>query len=380
MSLDPVELSKTLIKIPSITPKDEGSIDYVSDILKKLGFRCEILEFGENEKVRNIYARKGDASPNLCFCGHVDVVPPGDLDKWTYPPFSAEIRDGILYGRGAADMKSALCAYIAAVSQIIFSEKIKGSLSFIVTSDEEGTNPQDGTKAVLEWLKRRNEKIDFCIVGEATSSEQLGDIIKIGRRGLLQLELKCYGKQGHAGYPELADNPIEKMIDILYRLKSITLDAGNQYFQPSRLVITSIDVGNRVRNIIPDYVRAYFTVRYNTEQTNEKLITLIENVCNEVATNRYELISTPSGDAFLLKDQTYAEKMISVIRRCTGKTAKISTGGGTSDARFVKDYCNVLEFGLVNKTIHQINECVPIDDIRKLTEIYREFIKDYFHS
>ncbi|UIP92269.1 succinyl-diaminopimelate desuccinylase [Wolbachia endosymbiont of Anopheles demeilloni] len=376
MKIDPVELTKKLISFKSITPKDDGAIEHIAAILKKSGFECEILEFGD--KVKNLYAKYINGVPNLCFAGHVDVVPPGELKDWISDPFKPEIRDGMLYGRGAADMKGGVAAFIAAIVDSIAGKfRFSGSISALITSAEESTE-EHGTKAVLEWMKSKQKKIDFCIVGEPTSSEKLGDTIKIGRRGSATFKLICHGKQGHVAYPDLADNPIYKMVSILSKIKDTTFDTGNKYFQPSHCEITTIDVGNNTNNLIPSSIAAGFNVRYNNTQTPDVLYKMIDAICTNV-TNDYKLSMQSSRNVFLSIPDRNTDIMLDAINKITGIDAVLSTNGGTSDAVFIKDICPVIEFGMINKTAHQVNECISIDDIHKLTAIYKEFIKNYFY-
>lgn len=376
MKINPVELTKKLISFKSITPKDDGAIEHIAAILKKSGFKSEILEFGD--KVKNLYAKYINGVPNLCFAGHVDVVPPGELQDWISDPFKPEVRDGMLYGRGAADMKGGVAAFIAAIVDSVAGKfRFSGSISALITSAEESTE-KHGTKAVLEWMKSKQKKIDFCVVGEPTSSEKLGDTIKIGRRGSATFKLICHGKQGHVAYRDLADNPIYKMISILSKIKDITFDTGNKYFQPSHCEITTIDVGNNTSNLIPGSIVASFNVRYNNTQTLNGLYKLIDEICSNV-TNDYKLSMQSSRNVFLSIPDRNTDIMLDAINKITGIDAVLSTNGGTSDAAFIKDICPVIEFGMINKTAHQVNECVSIDDIHKLTAIYKEFIQNYFY-
>lgn len=376
MKIDPVELTKKLISFKSITPKDDGAIEYIADILKKSGFECEILEFGD--KVKNLYAKYINGIPNLCFAGHVDVVPPGELKDWVSDPFKPEVREGMLYGRGAADMKGGVAAFIAAIVDSVAGKfRFSGSISALITSAEESAE-EHGTKAVLEWMKSKQKKIDFCIVGEPTSSEKLGDTVKIGRRGSVTFELNCHGKQGHVAYPDLADNPTYKVISILSKVKNTTFDHGNKYFQPSHCEVTTIDVGNNTSNLIPSSATTRFNIRYNDTQTPDGLYKLIDEICSSV-TNDYKLSMHSSRDVFLSNPDRNTDIMLDAINKITGIDAVLSTNGGTSDAAFIKDICPVIEFGMINKTAHQVNECVSIDDIHKLTAIYKEFIKNYFY-
>ncbi|WCR53892.1 MAG: Succinyl-diaminopimelate desuccinylase [Wolbachia endosymbiont of Ctenocephalides orientis wCori] len=380
MKIDPIELTKKLISFKSITPGDFGAIEHIATILKKNGFDCKILEFGGNgTKVKNLYAKYVNGVPNLCFAGHVDVVPPGQLKDWASNPFQPDIRNGMLYGRGAADMKSGVAAFIATMVDLIAEKfQFNGSISALITSAEESTEAY-GTKKVLEWMKSKQKKIDYCVVAEPTSSEKLGDIIKIGRRGSATFELICNGKQGHVAYPDLADNPIHKMIDILSKVKNTTFDKGNKYFDPSNCEITTIDVGNNTDNLIPSSIAARFNIRYNNMQTADGLYKLIDGMCSSVTQN-YKLSIRNSRDVFLSAPDRNTDIMLDAISQVTNIDAKLSTSGGTSDAAFIKDMCPVIEFGIINKTAHQINECALVDDIYKLKSIYKEFIKNYFNS
>ncbi|OWZ25812.1 succinyl-diaminopimelate desuccinylase [Wolbachia endosymbiont of Wuchereria bancrofti] len=379
MKIDPVELTKKLISFKSITPRDGGAIEHIAAILEKSGFDCEILEFGDNKtKVKNLYAKYINGVQNLCFAGHVDVVPPGQLKDWTSDPFSPEVRDGLLYGRGATDMKSGIAAFITAMVDLVAEKfRFNGSISALITSAEESTE-EYGTKAVLKWMESKHKKIDYCVVAEPTSSEKLGDTIKIGRRGSATFELICHGKQGHVAYPDLADNPIYKMISILNRIKNTTFDSGNKYFQPSNCEITTIDVGNNTDNVILDSITAGFNIRYNNMQTPDSLYKLIDEICFSV-TNDYKLSMHSSRGAFLSTPDRNTDVMFDAINRVTNIDAVLTTSGGTSDAAFIKDVCPVIEFGMINKTSHQVNECVLVNDIHKLTAIYKEFIKSYFY-
>ncbi|MGL9762403.1 MAG: succinyl-diaminopimelate desuccinylase [Wolbachia sp.] len=380
MKIDPAELTKKLISFKSITPRDNGAIEHIAAILKKSGFDCRILEFGDSEtRVKNLYAKYINGVPNLCFAGHVDVVPPGQLKDWQSDPFKTEVRNGMLYGRGATDMKSGVAAFITAMVNLIKEKfQFNGSISALITSAEESTE-EYGTKAVLEWMESMQKKIDYCIVAEPTSSEKLGDTIKIGRRGSVTFKLVCYGRQGHIAYPDLADNPIYKMMSILDKVKNTTFDHGNRYFQPSNCEITTIDVGNDTDNLIPGSVTASFNIRYNNMQTPGDLYKLIDEISSSV-TNDYKLSMYSSRDAFLSTPDRDTDIMLDAINKVTNIDAVLSTSGGTSDAAFIKDVCPVIEFGMINKTAHQVNECVSVDDIHKLTAIYKEFIKNYFYT
>lgn len=382
--LDPVDITKVLTSFPSITPKDEGCVNYLRKILESMGFDCRITQYenGANGRSANLYARYGNNSPNLCFVGHVDVVPPGNLSQWTYPPFQPEIRDGILYARGAVDMKSAIAAFLVAVSDILTdaAEQIDtvGSISLIITSMEEYADKTNGTKAIMEWLRERGEKIDFCIVGEPSCETEFGDAVKIGSRGILSFQIQCHGKQGHVAYPALADNPIDRMVRILNEITYLVLDDGTDYFEPSNCEIISVDVGNTAYNVIPDLITSRLNVRYNVLHTADSLIELFSDLCKRI-TDKFTLTVISKGaEPFRTNITKDIELMRDTIKKHVGIDAKINTTGGTSDARFVHPYCNFVEFGLVSKTAHQINENTAISDLYKLTDIYREFILKFF--
>ncbi|GAT77933.1 succinyl-diaminopimelate desuccinylase [Ehrlichia ruminantium] len=379
MVIDPVTLSQELISFPSVTPTDNGAISFLSDVLSQYGFTCHILDFGdETVTVRNLYAYRGIAEgPNLCFAGHTDVVKTGDLTKWKFDPFSGHIEDDILYGRGAVDMKSAICAFIAAVSRINFNE-VPGSISFLISGDEEGDHFQYGTPSVLKWLDENNNKIDYCIIGEPTSNSFLGDTIKVGRRGSVHFKITCNGIQGHVAYPHLAENPIDNMVSILYKICNTTLDTGNEYFQPSNCEIVSVDTGNTSRNVIPDTIVAHINIRYNNIHTAKSLFDIINNICAQV-TSKYQLLQSVSGEPFFNQPNQYFDMLSSAIKKVTGQNAIASTSGGVSDSRFIKNVCPVIEFGLKNETAHKIDEHVPIKEIYQLADIYTEFIKQFFN-
>ncbi|WFW29952.1 MAG: succinyl-diaminopimelate desuccinylase [Wolbachia endosymbiont of Menacanthus eurysternus] len=382
MKINPVELTKKLISFKSISPKDDGAIEYIATLLKENGFNCKILEFGNHSnetRVKNLYAKYINGTPNLCFAGHIDVVSPGQLKNWKFNPFKPEIRDAMLYGRGASDMKSGVAAFITAVVNLI-EEKFQfdGSISMLITSAEE-SEEEHGTKAVLEWMKNKKKRVDFCIVAEPTSNEKLGDTIKIGRRGSVSFKLICHGKQGHVAYPNLADNPIYKMISILNKIKNTIFDSGNRYFQPSNCEITNIETGNNIDNLIPGSITANFNIRYNNMQTPKNLYKLISEICSSITSN-YKLFMYKNRDPFFSIPDKNIDIMLSAINKVANIDTILNTSGGTSDAAFIKDICSVIEFGMINKTAHQVNECIPVNDIYKLTSIYKEFTKNYFLS
>ncbi len=381
---DPVALAQALIRCQSVTPAEAGALTLLQQMLERAGFQCHRMTFSEpgTADVENLYARFGSQPPNLCFAGHTDVVPPGDEAAWSVPPFAAEIRDGVLYGRGAADMKGAVACFVAAALQYIAGRggKTKGSLSFLITGDEEGASV-NGTIKVLDWLKAHGEKLDACIVGEPSSLAAVGDEIKIGRRGCLNGELIVKGKQGHAAYPHIADNPLPKLARMIDRLANLRLDSGTEHFEPSHIAFTIVSVPNTATNVIPALARAAFNVRYNDAQTRAKIEQRIAECCKAAAEEvgaQYMLSFSGTGDVFLTKPGPLVEAMASAAREVTGHSAKLTTTGGTSDARFIKDHCPVLELGLVNATIHQVDERVPVADLRMLTQIYTRFIERFF--
>lgn len=380
---DPVALAQALIRCESVTPAEGGALTLLEGILTAAGFECHRMTFSEPgfADVENLYARLGNCGPNLCFAGHTDVVPAGDVDAWTAPPFAAEIRDGILYGRGAVDMKGEIACFIAAVLRVLArGEKIPGSISLLITGDEEGDSV-NGTAKLLDWLKERGEILHDCIVGEPSSKDVVGDEIKIGRRGSLNCELIVEGKQGHAAYPHLADNPVPKLARMIDRLSALVLDEGTTHFEPSRLNVTVISVPNTATNVIPALARARFNVRYNDAHTRADLEARLRDVCDAAALEvnaRYTIKFSGTGDVFLTQTGPLVETALMAVQEVTGTAPRLSTGGGTSDARFIKDHCPVIELGLTNATIHQVDERVPVADLETLTRIYERFISLYF--
>ncbi len=375
MIIDPVELTKELVRCQSVTPKDAGALNTLQAVLEKIGFKCTRLPFKERgtADVDNLYARLGVNGPHFCYAGHTDVVPPGDTSDWDYPPFGAEVDDGVLYGRGASDMKGGIASFVAAVSEI---GEFDGTISLLITGDEEGP-AINGTVKMLEWLNDNGDIPDICIVGEPTNVNEVGDMAKIGRRGSITGELTVHGAQGHVAYPHLADNPIPRLIKILDKFTRLELDKGNDYFQPSNLEITTIDVGNPASNVIPMDASAKFNIRFNNEHTPDGLINWITDVCEDVAGD-YTLDVNVSGDAFLTSKGALSDLITDAVYAVTGKNVELSTSGGTSDARFIKNYCPVAEFGLINKTIHKVNECVEINDLLILRDVYSHMLKTYF--
>ena len=381
-NIDELKLAKDLIKFPSITPEDAGAIKFLSKQLKSLGFTCKILEFKDKKSmpIKNLYARFGKKSPNLCYAGHTDVVPPGNIQDWTVNPFRPSVKKNHLIGRGANDMKSSIACFVSAVNKFLKKGKFNGSISLLITGDEEGF-AINGTKKVVEYLKKRKEKIDFCIVGEPTNPNKLGEMIKIGRRGSLSGKLEILGSQGHVAYPHLSNNPINTLINICKKLKENKLDNGNKNFQPSNLEFTAINVDNKALNVIPARARAQFNVRYNNfhnaNSLKKKINLIVKNICK---TNRckFKIEFIANGDSFLTKPEKTIFMAKNIIKKITKITPKFSTTGGTSDARFIRKISPCLEFGLVNKTMHKVDECVSLTDLKKLTQIYQNILKNYF--
>ncbi len=374
VSIDAVELAQALIRRPSVTPADEGAMDTLQRQLEALGFNCRRMKFGE---IENLYARRGTARPNLCFAGHTDVVPVGDDAAWTAGPFEAEIKDGVLYGRGAVDMKSAIAAFVAAVSKI---PEHAGSISFLITGDEEGV-AEDGTVKVVEALAAEGEIIDHCIVGEPTSAGVLGDMVKIGRRGSINAWITVEGRQGHVAYPHRAANPIPVLVDILSRLQARVLDDGYTGFQPSNLEVTTIDVGNTATNVIPASAKARVNIRFNPGHKGAELAAWFEEVCRDAGEGfdgKVEVLSKISGEAFLTLPGDFTDVIVAAVGDATGRVPELSTTGGTSDARFIRALCPVVEFGLVGSTMHQVDERAPVEEIRQLAGAYEALINRYF--
>ena len=382
-SINELKLAKELIAFPSVTPKDAGAINFLSKKLKSLGFKCKILEFKDKKSkpIKNLYARLGTKQPNLCYAGHTDVVPPGNIKDWTVNPFKPTIKNNYLIGRGANDMKSSIACFVSAVSKFLKDKpKLNGSISFLITGDEEGY-AINGTKKVVEYLRRKKEKINFCIVGEPTNPNKLGEMIKIGRRGSLTGKIEISGVQGHVAYPHLLNNPINTLVNICKKLKEKKLDNGNKNFQPSNLEFTSIDVDNKAHNVIPAKAKAQFNIRYNNFHTSntlkKKINKIIKYLCKKnKCTFKIEYLA--NGDSFLTKPGKTIYMAKRIIRKVTKNNPIFSTTGGTSDARFIKKIAPCLEFGLVNKTMHKVDECVSVSDLKKLTNIYKNILVEYF--
>jgi len=374
VSIDPVALAQALIRRPSVTPADAGAMDTLQRQLEALGFACRRMKFGE---IENLYARRGTARPNLCFAGHTDVVPVGDDAAWTAGPFEAEIKDGVLYGRGAVDMKSAIAAFVAAVANV---PDHPGSISFLITGDEEGV-AEDGTVKVVEALAAEGEIIDHCIVGEPTSANLLGDMVKIGRRGSINAWITVEGRQGHVAYPHRAANPIPVLVDILSALKARVLDEGYAGFQPSNLEITTIDVGNTATNVIPAAAKARINIRFNPVHKGKDLAAWIEAECARAAEGfdgAASALCKISGEAFLTEPGDFTDVIVAAVGDATGRAPELSTTGGTSDARFIRALCPVVEFGLVGSTMHQVDERVLVAEVRQLADAYEALINRYF--
>ena len=382
-AFDPVALTQALIRCPSVTPQEGGALTLLEQTLKPLGFVVHRMTFTQagTADVENLYARLGTTGPNLCFAGHTDVVPSGDAALWRSPPFAAAIHDGVLTGRGAVDMKGAIACFIAAVARLPGRQGgFVGSVSLLVTGDEEGPSV-NGTAKVLDWLKTKGERLDACVVGEPSNPRALGDEIKIGRRGSLNAWLTVMGKQGHVAYPDLASNPITGLVDVLRALMADRLDEGTEHFSRSNLEVTTVDVGNATVNIIPSEAKARLNIRYNDRHTAGSLEARLTACTGRVLGNtdlKHAWTFLRSGDAFLTQPGPLVETMVQAVREITGRTPGLTTTGGTSDARFIKDACPVIEMGLVNATIHQVNEHVHLSDLAQLTDIYTRFIESYF--
>jgi len=375
---DPVAIAQALIRCRSVTPADAGALAIVEAVLSSLGFSCQRLKFDD---VENLYARLGTAGPNFCFAGHSDVVPPGDLGLWRFDPFAGEVANGVLHGRGAADMKGGIAAFIAAVARKREPGwTSKGSISLIITGDEEAA-AVNGTAKVLEWMKAHGEAIDHCLVGEPTSVVKTGDTIKIGRRGSMTARLSVKGTQGHVAYPKRAVNPIPILAELVSRLSALTLDDGTAHFEASTLVFTTIDVGNPANNVIPAEARATLNIRFNDRHTPEGLQRLLEEIAASVGRDMGGMIVLDyqlSGVAFLTEPGPFTTLLSDAVAEVTGRRPEFSTTGGTSDARFIRNYCPVAELGLVGVTMHKADECVTLDDLETLTRIYEAALKRYF--
>ena len=378
-----LQLAKELIRFPTVTPVDAGVMKFLEKKLKKLGFKTKILEFKEKgfQPVKNLYARFGSKTPNFMFAGHVDIVPPGNIKDWTVNPFKPSVKKGHLIGRGANDMKSSIAAFVSAVSTFLSkNKKFNGSISLLITGDEEG-DAVNGTKKVVEYLKKRKERINFCLVGEPTNPNKLGEMIKIGRRGSLTGKLTILGIQGHVAYPQRANNPSTTLIKILDELKNIRFDNGTKNFQPSNLEVTKINVDNNADNVIPNSAEATFNIRYNDKHSSSSLKKKLNKIFSKISKKRkskFKIEYRVSSEAFLTKPNTTTLMIQSIVKKITKIKPKLSTTGGTSDARFIKNISPCLEFGLVGKTMHKIDEAVSLSDLKKLTKIYSLILDNYF--
>jgi succinyl-diaminopimelate desuccinylase len=384
MTADPIALARDLVRCPSVTPAEAGALALIEAVLKGAGFAVHRVVFAEpgTAPVENLFARIGDHEPHFVFAGHTDVVPPGEAAKWTHPPFAAEIRDGALFGRGAVDMKGAIACAIAAALNYLAAHRgnLKGSLSFLITGDEEAI-AVNGTVKLLQWARERGHTFDHCVLGEPSNFESIGDTIKIGRRGSLNGELVISGKQGHVAYPERADNPVRGLVSVMSALMSDPLDGGSAHFAPSNLEFTSIDIGNPTVNLIPGEARARFNIRFNDCHSQISLKTLLERLASSAAGERvrWHINWEPSNaDWFVLERGPFIDLVTAAIEDVTGCVPKLSTTGGTSDARFIKNYCSVLEFGLVGQTMHQVDERTPLADLHTLTAVYGRMLERYF--
>ena len=378
-----VKLAKELIKFPSITPIDAGVMRFLEKKLKKLGFKTKIIEFKEKnfKPVKNLYARLGNKGPNFCYAGHLDVVPPGNINDWTVNPFSPSIKKGYLIGRGANDMKSSIAAFVSAVSTFISkNKKFNGSISLLITGDEEG-DAVNGTKKVVEFLRKKREKINFCLVGEPTNPNVLGEMIKIGRRGSLTGKLIIFGLQGHVAYPSRANNPSTTIVNILKELKEIKFDKGTKDFQPTNLEVTKININNTADNVIPATAEATFNIRFNNKHSSNSLKKKLNKIFKKMTKkhkSKFKIEYRVSGEAFLTKPNKTTFMIQNIIKKITKLKPKLSTTGGTSDLRFIRTICPGLEFGLVGKTMHKVDEAVSLKDLKNLTKIYENILKNYF--
>jgi succinyl-diaminopimelate desuccinylase len=376
--LSAVEIAQALIRCPSVTPAEGGALDTLGKILRDADFEVHRVPFTDanTPDVDNLFAKIGSGAPHFVFAGHTDVVPPGDAASWTHSPFSGDIANGELFGRGACDMKGAIAAFASAA--IRFGKPKRGTISFLITGDEEGP-AVNGTRKLLRWARERGENFDHCIVGEPTNVSALGDMAKIGRRGSLSGTLIFHGLQGHVAYPHLAENPVPPLLRALSALIAEPLDKGTEHFDASNLEITSLETGNRAFNVIPAETRAQFNIRFNDLHTAASLRDLVlKRVMDAVGDTPFQIDWEPSSDCFLTQRGTFTDLVADAIKETTGVAPKLSTSGGTSDARFIKDYCPVVEFGLTGQTMHKIDERVPVADIEKLAEIYLRVLTRYF--
>ena len=382
-TINELQLAKELIKFPSITPVDAGAMKFLEKKLKKLGFKTKLIEFKEKnfKPVKNLYARLGNKGPNFCYAGHLDVVPPGNLKDWTVNPFRPSVKKGHLIGRGANDMKSSIAAFVSAISIFLKkNHKLNGSISLLITGDEEG-DAINGTRKVVEYLKRRKEKINFCLVGEPTNPNKLGEMIKIGRRGSLTGKLIVNGIQGHVAYPQRANNPSTTIIKILNEIKNIRFDKGTKDFQPTNLEITKISINNNADNVIPGSAEATFNIRFNNRHSSNSIKRRLNKIFKKITKknkSKFKIDYRVSGEAFLTKPNKTTFMIQNIIKKITKMKPKLSTTGGTSDLRFIRKISPGLEFGLVGKTMHKVDEAVSLKDLKNLTKIYENILQNYF--
>ena len=381
--LNEVKLAKELIKFPSVTPMDVGVMKFLEKKLKKIGFKTKVIEFKEKnfETVKNLYAKIGNKEPNFCYAGHLDVVHPGNLNDWTVNPFKPSVKKGHLIGRGANDMKSSIAAFVSAASNFLDkNHNFNGSISLLITGDEEG-DAVNGTRKVVDYLKKKKEKINFCLVGEPTNPNKLGEMIKIGRRGSLTGKLTINGIQGHVAYPQRANNPSTTIIEILNEIKNIKFDKGTKDFQPTNLEVTKINISNNADNVIPDTAKATFNIRFNNKHSSSSLKKKLNNIFKKMSKknkSKFKIEYRVSGEAFLTKPNNTTFMIQNIIKKITKIKPKLSTTGGTSDARFIRKISPCLEFGLVGKTMHKVDEAVSLKDLKNLTKIYQVILQNYF--
>ncbi|MEH6527288.1 MAG: succinyl-diaminopimelate desuccinylase [Sneathiella sp.] len=383
-SIDVIALTQELMNCPSVTPADAGALNVLQKMLEKIGFTCHRLMFSDENTpdVDNLYARYGNEAPNFCFAGHTDVVPVGDESAWNTGPFESVIKDGVLYGRGAADMKAAVACFAASSARFIENsdKKFRGSISLLITGDEEGP-AINGTRKVLEWMAANGEKIDHCLVGEPTNPTKMGEMVKIGRRGSFTGFLKVIGSEGHVAYPHLADNPIPHLTTLVTALSELELDTGSAHFQASNLEFTTMDVGNTATNVTPRTATATFNIRFNTHHSLDSLEAKIRVCLDQTAANcgaKYELLALKNSEPFLTEEGDFSALVADAIAERLGREPDLSTTGGTSDARYIKNYCPVIEFGLVGQTMHKVDECADVADIEALADIYTDILERYF--
>ncbi len=376
--MGPLPLAQALIQCPSITPDEAGALDVLEAALKPLGFSTWRLPYEGDGGPRtdNLFARLGHAEPHFCFAGHADVVPPGELNAWSVNPFAGEVKDGYLYGRGAEDMKAAIACFVAAVAQLIKNQTLTGSISLLITCDEEGS-AINGTRKAMEWMRAHHHIPDMILVGEPTNPSFIGEMVKIGRRGSLNAQLTVRGHQGHVAYPQLANNPVTRLVNILHALKAEPIDSGMEFFLPSNLEVVSVDVGNPADNVIPAQASARFNIRFNPLHSGASLSEWLHAVCN-THTNDYSLNIRVSGEAFLTPPGEVSALVSRAVQEVIGREPELSTTGGTSDARFLRELCPVIEFGTTNMTAHKVDERVKLADLEILTRCYTQILKRFF--